>query len=260
MWSGFMELDEQKAKFSKADRRLEKPFDAETLRQMVKELVPVVQDNAIANYLSFPHLPPILEDKQAAAVTDKNQLPPAPKASVPTPPSVVEFEADEDEAEDFQQVQLQPQTEKAQTRAEKPAPGKSEDWSHQDLSKFKIDLPKDAFAIDEADLTHTSIALSSGVEEISLEDLEEIETPKKPASKPAAAPSPAVNAAPKTPSAASPQLSANLASLDPMHVEEILRQEVRSVLEQIAWKIIPDVAERVVREELQKLLKDAERL
>lgn len=252
-----MELDEQKAKFSKADRRLEKPFDAETLRQIVKDLVPVVQDNAIASYLSFPNLPPIIEDKQVPAAA-------TPKTSAPIPPSVVEFGSDEDEAEEFEQVQLAP-AEKAKPAAKVPsAAPKSEDWSHQDLSKFKIDLPQDAFSVDEADLTHTSIALSSGVEEINLEDLEEIEAPQKPA--PRVSPkAPMAPAAPMTapksaPSSVSGQLGANLAALDPMHVEEILRQEVRAVLEQIAWKIIPDVAERVVREELQKLLKDAERL
>jgi CheY-like chemotaxis protein len=259
MWSGFMELDEQKAKASLADQRLEKPFEAETLRQIVRDLVPAAQDNAIASYLSFPNLPPILEDPQAApiSIADSATTDEAPAAAIPLPPSVVEFGADEDEAEEFEQVQLQPQT--ATTRKENAPTGspKSEDWSRQDLNQFKIDLPKEAFTVDEADLTHTSIALSSGVEEISLEDLEELETSKKPA--PPSAPT-AMRSPPKTPVTSSPQLNASLAALDPMHVEEILRQEVRSVLEQIAWKIIPDVAERVVREELQKLLKDAERL
>lgn len=39
MWSGFMEIDEQKARLCGADRRLEKPFDASMLRQIVQELV-----------------------------------------------------------------------------------------------------------------------------------------------------------------------------------------------------------------------------
>lgn len=49
-------------------------------------------------------------------------------------------------------------------------------------------------------------------------------------------------------------------TVDAQHAEDILRQEARRVLENIAWKMIPDIVERVVREELQKLLKDAERL
>lgn len=39
MWSGFMELDEEKANEALADARLEKPFDADTIRNMVNKLV-----------------------------------------------------------------------------------------------------------------------------------------------------------------------------------------------------------------------------
>jgi CheY-like chemotaxis protein len=234
MWSGFMELDEAKAQSAQADRRLEKPFDAEILRQLVKDLVPSARGNVIANYLSFPNLPPILEDK----------APEAPKAPSNPAPAIVEFNSDEDEPEEFEQVPLQASTPPAAKSSSKP-----EDWSHQDLQKFKIDLPQEALSIDEADLTSASVALSSGIEEINLEDLEEMEIPRS-------------NARPTSSSASSStaKTSPALAALDPMHVEEVLRQEVRAVLESIAWKIIPDVAERVVREELQKLLKDAERL
>ena len=66
MWSGFMELDEAKAKACKADQRIEKPFDAETLRNIVRELVPPTQDNVISNYLTFPEMPAIDEAPQPA--------------------------------------------------------------------------------------------------------------------------------------------------------------------------------------------------
>src|SRR6185312_16623007 len=104
MWSGFMELDEQKARTAKADRRLEKPFDADQLRQIVKDLVPVTHENAIAGYLSFPNLPPILEDQKPA-----EQKPPT-AASTYQAPAVVEFGSDEDEPEEFEQVKLQTPT------------------------------------------------------------------------------------------------------------------------------------------------------
>src|SRR5882757_2443689 len=39
MWSGFMDLDEEKATDSLADARLEKPFDAETIRCLVTKLI-----------------------------------------------------------------------------------------------------------------------------------------------------------------------------------------------------------------------------
>ena len=47
---------------------------------------------------------------------------------------------------------------------------------------------------------------------------------------------------------------------DSGRAEEILREEVRQTIQDIAWKLLPDICERVVREELQKLLKDSERM
>ena len=62
MWSGFMELDETKAQEARADRRLEKPFEPETLRQLVQDLVKKTQDNPLSEYLTFPEMPEITEE------------------------------------------------------------------------------------------------------------------------------------------------------------------------------------------------------
>jgi CheY-like chemotaxis protein len=230
MWSSFMELDETKARESKADHRLEKPFDADALRTIVKNLVPATQDNVISQFLTFPDLPAIIESEK-----------PAKKDNVLF---------DLEEPEEFQAVPLP----KNKGGTKKSPASAKDDWNHQDLSKYKIDLGASAadmgenqFRYDEADLTNTSIALSSGIEDISLDQIGEepvAPTPQK-----------------KTVSSTSVRRATSLgSSVDPLHAEEILRQEARKVLETIAWKMIPDVVERVVREELQKLLKDAERL
>lgn len=84
MWSGFMEIDEQKARLSGADRRLEKPFDAETLRKMVRELVSKTETNPVSAYLQFPPLPEFKETpppKQASAAP----APQPPQAAAPAP-------------------------------------------------------------------------------------------------------------------------------------------------------------------------------
>lgn len=222
MWSSFMELDENKARESKADHRLEKPFDAETLRALVRQLVPATQDNAISQFLTFPDLPAIIESERPAA-----------KAKDSSP-------FDLEEPEEFQAVPLAKNSE-----AKKPASPAKDDWSHQDLSRYKINLlASDAsdnqFRYDEADLTNSSIALSSGLDDISLDQIEDEAAPAKSSARKK---SPSVNP-----------------TIDAVHAQEIIRQEARKVLEAIAWKMIPDVVERVVREELAKLLKDAERL
>lgn len=287
MWSGFMELDETKAKSSRAEKRLEKPFDAETLRSIVKELVPSLGSNAISNFLSFPEMPEMVEDEkplQEMSIPTLESMPeeeepveiqlkgPMPKPAAKTGlnqtktqipaaqdpfPALDEIEEIE-EPEEFQSVPLpKNQGLPPPPKAKPTAP--PEDWARQDLSKYKIDLPQDdEFPMDEADLTNTSIALSSGIEEIALEDLDSPEpkplgktrpaTPHNTTSKTFSLP-PEEKLSPMT-----------MSSLDPMRAEEILRQEARSVLESVAWKLLPEIVERVVREELQKLLKDAERL
>ncbi len=269
MWSGFMELDETKATTSKIDRRLEKPFDAETLRSLVKDLVPPLGTNAISDYLSFPKMPEMEEAprQQKAPGMSAPAAPMAPTAKSQSPaakpvkkieeiemvnldnlPKLEEIE----EPEEFQSVPLPKTHPLPQQVAAKAA--SREDWAQQDLSRYRIDLPKDdSFSLDEADLTHTSIALSSGIEEISLDDIDNPNPqPRKPQPQ---APlsktfSPQPQAVPLTSSI----------QIDPMRAEELLMQEARSVLENVAWKLLPEIVERVVREELQKLLKDAERL
>ena len=54
IWSSFMDVDEKKAVASGATRRLEKPFDAETLRGLIRELVPVTGSNAITYSTNVP--------------------------------------------------------------------------------------------------------------------------------------------------------------------------------------------------------------
>jgi two-component system cell cycle response regulator len=267
MWSGFMELDEARAAQSKAERRLEKPFDAETLRSLVKELVPSLGGNLIAEYLSFPEMPEMVDDeRQAPQVEPLAPDVPPPKTlsrhSFPIPEDVEEME----EPEEFQSVPL-PKNQglpEAMT-AKPPAP---EDWSRQDLSRYRIELPQeDDFRMDDEDLSKTSIALSSGVEEIALEDIDNPDPrplTRKPVTPPRSAPiSKTFSSTEFSQSRASVSVGTQvtpLSALDPMRAEELLRQESRAVLESIAWKMLPEIVERVVREELQKLLKDAERL
>lgn len=253
MWSGFMELDEAKAKQSKAERRLEKPFDAETLRSLVKELVPNTSGNLISQYLSFPELPNMIEDGKRAPQEEPQEI------QVASLPPAFEASEEFEEPEEFQSVPLPKDAgKKAPKTSEKDA------WAQQDLSKFKIELPKDDdfSAGDQADMTNTSIALSSGVEEIALEDIDSPtfgtskSTKTPPAAKPAAKAS--------VPTAGSKTFGGytgtNLNSPAPSQVEDAIRAEARAVIEAVAWKLLPDIVERVVREELQKLLKDAERL
>jgi CheY-like chemotaxis protein len=88
VWSGCMEIDEQKARLCGAERRLEKPFDAAMLRQIVQELVPRTQDNPTSAFLKFPKLPPFEEAKKSTPEPIPFSTPVAPPVpQTPVQPS-----------------------------------------------------------------------------------------------------------------------------------------------------------------------------
>lgn len=255
MWSSFMEFDENKGKLAQYNSKIEKPFDADTLRGLIKDLVPQTQTNLIASYLQFPELPPIVENEAPKAQV-------APKtAPIPTaaPPPVV---AHEEEPEEFQQVPLPKKpfgqtntTPLSQFQNRGNTSSGADQWAQQDLSKFKIQVPTEDFSSDfeEIDLEKTSIAFSTGEDNILLQDIH--------------SPKPRTSIAPDSrtvvqtaPTAQATTFQDEPESLSEARAEMILRDEARAILTEVAWKLLPDICERVVREELQKLLKDAERL
>lgn len=258
MWSGFMDIDEAKLKDCKPDAKIEKPFDSDTLRQMVQNLVPKTQSNPVSAFLQFPKLPEIKE--AAPAVPAMPQMPPMPPPPPrapahqppPPPPSGGEFNGD-----DFTHSLV----------GQAPAyngqpPASSEDvWSQFDLPAApKVgpaaeddflnipDLPEDDFKIK-------SINSSDNFEEIHFE------------TNPPAAPMPAATSAtkstaqPTTPAAApASQLNSMHGGLTPQEMtERIIREEAKIIIEKICWEILPSIAERVIKDEINKLLKETER-
>lgn len=94
MWSSFMDIDEAAFTRSKANQRLEKPFDVETLRSLVKELVPKTQTQRLAHFLKFPadFVEPLAKEESQKQATAKTQqgapgktAPVAPPSQTPTP-------------------------------------------------------------------------------------------------------------------------------------------------------------------------------
>jgi len=294
MWSGFMELDEAKTKQCGAERRLEKPFDAEHLRALVKDLVPRLGANQIADYLSFPDLPEIVETPQEKALPSappttqvlppekpvgerpKNPLPskkPSETSTVPTsktsfrqlpPPATSATDpgdifsmgpTDLEDPDEFQQVPLPGS--KASNVFQKR---ENEDWRQGGLEQFRVIPDESPIPAPDGmlDLLDASVALTDGVEDVSLDDLDELSTTQTSAAP--VGPPPTTASSRTFGTRAGGGQGPSIQALDPVRAEEVLREQVREVLETIAWKIIPDIAERVVREEIQKLLKEAERL
>ncbi|MBL7671053.1 MAG: response regulator [Bdellovibrionaceae bacterium] len=230
MWSSFMELDANKAAFCQTDGRLEKPFETEQLRSLVQSLVPKLQTNPVSSFLKFPKLPEFTESRPP---DESFQQIPLHRPHVETNP---EHQANAE-------VNLKSQTTQDINHEESS-------WAKQDLNEFKLNIPLEEpqaeISLREFEPSYSSnfntIELPSvekSPHEISSEDssFEEIvyETPRPSSTK----------TGPAVPSA-----------LDLVLTEKILREEAQKMLENMIWKLLPDIAERVVREEINKLLQE----
>lgn len=248
MWSGFMEIDEDKLQACMANGQLEKPFDVSALRKLVNDLVPKTQTSRISQFLTFPPLPEI-EEKAGAKVPepgldeeDFEQIPipqiqtrtnirPAGKAEPAKPTGTgrekfrLNLTAEELESNDVP-VNYQVPTENV--RPEEP----EEEFSFRD-SKTKtgtvatratglLNIPEDDLV---ADMEPQTLIRAT----------EEGEPPRKQSAKPAAGALPAMNEA---------------------QLEKIIRAQSAEIIESVVWKILPEIATQIIERELNRLLKE----
>lgn len=258
-----MELDQGKVMSNRVDRCLEKPFDPEQLRNVIKELVPRLQTNQISNYLSFPDRPEFLENQQASQQSATSAAAEADQPDI--------FSSPGDEEEDFKHVPLPRKREPGGPSRDFGAPREQDDWSQADLAQFRVGSAgqDDEIPLPEIDenVDDSPIVWSSTGEEVAIHNFDQ---PRSTGSdlnmglsrtaKSTAKAQIQTEAPSPTKSSHSQISDLSLPNLDFERAEQILREQSREVLETIAWRILPDIAERIVREELQKLLKDSERL
>lgn len=158
MWSSFMELDQAGYKRSKANGKLEKPFDVETLRKLVKDNVPSLRSDRLSEYLQFPsNISQPLNDEEmkressAKAAAPVIITPPPPPQIPEMPPMPMETVtkpavpiSDEDFGRGFEISDLTATNNRSVSDAlEMPPPppeSDDEDWVKQDISKFTLDL------------------------------------------------------------------------------------------------------------------------
>lgn len=255
MWSGFMELDEQKFQHCKADARLEKPFDAETLRTLVKDLVQKTKTNPISDYLTFARLPEFEEPAAPSVPVDD---------SLESENPFFTDSSEEEISDDFSSVPL----------TAKSVSPLADAWSESSLKNIKDNNLQDEFSQigaqvnSEGDFDEiTFIDIDNG-EPITNETINRKLNQVK-------SPSPTVPDVPKRKNPESPShFSADAFSMSPpttkakalqsQHLslerqEEIFREEARAIAEKICWQILPELAERMVKDEINKLLKDVEK-
>jgi len=220
MWSGFMELDEDKFQASMANAQLEKPFDVSALRKLVGELVPRTSSQRLSQFLSFPKMPE-LEERPPAA-------PPAATANETV------------DEEDFKQVSI-PKMKKAGDEKFRlnmnpeeldpealPVDYKVPGEKSEDADEFSMSPPPKAAPrpeIAQADLEMEELV------EVPLED-------ERPAPRAAVGP------------------TSTTAGLSAEQLEKIIREQSADVIESVVWKVVPELAKQIIERELNKLLKE----
>lgn len=216
MWSGFMELDEDKFQASHANAQLEKPFDVTALRKLVTDLVPKTQNQNLSQFLSFPKLPDIQESPQPESA--------APDLSL----------ADE---EVFKQVSIPKMKGGQQSGADKYRLNLSAD--DLDPNHIPVQFDNGAKAPVLASLGETD----DEKDEFSIRDTRKLESSVASVSAPAPA------SAPATP-------HPEMFSLSEEQLEKIIRQQSAEVIEAVVWKIVPELATQIIERELNRLLKE----
>lgn len=234
MWSGFMDIDEQKARLCGADRRLEKPFDASALRQIIQEVVARTQNNPTSAFLQFPNLPPFEEPKSGTPQAGAPM--PAQTRVAPTP--VAPQNVPVDNSMKPQIPSHAPADDGALIIDDSDEIESSDEWVQQPIA------PKTQVPAGQATAPTFPLQTQNTQAPKSKED-DFTEFPLTPQQKqPKQTVAPQNQSQSKTPIANSPAVS-----------EEIMREEIQKWLAQH----MPEIAERLIRDEINRLLQETEK-
>ncbi len=246
MWSSFMQLNEQLYKSSRADASLEKPFETETIRALVERLVPKLQTFPLKGLLKHPALPDFEESD--TFVRQKTDFSTLAKPEFPSIPQSSDTPYIISESIEFKKRVPAPTSEPArETPVSKTASLKQEavetqendEWSPSKTNQFVIET--ESFG----DFEEVKVINSRSEETPDLQKKinEQIQTYLKD--------SPVATHKAQ----ASLQQKNSYSSFD----EQLMKEEIRQIAERICWQVIPEITERVVRDELSKLLQGIEK-
>lgn len=275
MWSGFMSIDEEKFTESGAEAKLEKPFNAQNLRQLVGSLIPKLQEgSSFHDHIEVPEIsteeeikplqeksptsfepPPVTADPEdeptkAWDMSSFDDLP-DPEAILPQPeePNNTPINVQENTLPTFDDLKNEPET------AEEDSDG-DEAWVNESISKFKLDIPElsedensqaQNFQQDEIKDTSFLWKPEDSVTSVGLAD----ETPDEPED------FSQVNLNDQ-PIENTTQEPVSYSAIDPKLLEKIITQEAQKIIEEAVWKIVPELATTIIKKEIERLTKDAE--
>ena len=240
-----MQLDLPQFLACKANDSIEKPFDTEEFRAKLEKLLPNLKSFPLKNLLNMPRPPNIIEDDEfIKQKTTYESLSEAEKANIRAIPG--EAPASATPAAQTTDNKQAPATPAGQPAGQAPAAAKPEtevveekkdDWSPSTANQFVIETE------NLGDYEEVK-SINSLNDEPDLQDQinEQIQNYIKD--------SPVASHRAQT---ALPQKQ-TFSAFD----EQLIREEIRQIAERVCWQVIPEVTERVVREELAKLLKGIE--
>jgi CheY-like chemotaxis protein len=234
MWSSFMQLDLTQFLACKANDSVEKPFEPDVFRTKIENLLPNLKSHPLRGVLTLPRLPNIVEDEdfikqkttyESLSQTDKDNIKAVKEEPKPTAP--------EKKTEDTN----------TGTDAEgdkKPKKKKSKDtedeWGLGNASQFVIETENlgDYEEVKSINSLDDEPSLQSQINEQIQNYIKD---------------SPVVSHRAQT-----SLKQNNYSAFD----EQLMREEIRQIAERVCWQVIPEVTEKIVREELAKLLKGIE--
>ncbi|MBK9294973.1 MAG: response regulator [Oligoflexia bacterium] len=217
LWSSFMEFDEDKYKKCQANDRLEKPFEAKDIRQIVQKYIAKAQTQPISEHLKFPK---VKETKQwdMSSFEDVSKFAEAEK--VKKDPDSDWVRKDLGAVEDKFKINISPDGEEIE---ENTVSFQYDDSKIKDLSFVLKATVNDKPAATSTVATPVEVPSAP------------IETPKAPEK-------------PKT-SAPITNTSTTAAPITEDEIKKLVAEEVRKLVAQI----VPDLAEQLIKEEIQKL-------
>lgn len=259
MWSGFVELDEDKFQASHANAQLEKPFDVAALRKLVSDLVPRTQSQSLSQYLTFPKgtveaekRPEILDETPAPTPEEDFQQVPIPKMKGGQADKYrLNLKPEELDPTSMPVEFDEPTNTGSKIEMAPPPPPAAHAVDDADDDVFAVREVKKASTpppIPQAKAKPPAPAANNALDDqVSLDDDDDVVgefVPRKPATptqKPSAS---AAVAAPAMPALSAEQL------------EKIIREQSVEVIESVVWKVIPELATQIIERELNKLLKE----
>lgn len=287
MWSSFMELDHKKYESCGAHGELEKPFDVETMRALISELVELTKSQQISQFLDFPEniKREFVEDERApGAPPQDSHAEPTNDFQISSPESEEALLNLEDsdantfanpESESVFNLQVE-DSEFDMSELEKiPTPQKTEeevleisdggDWTAQPLSDQT--LPPPTQTETDQDLDQFQSMNLQGDKKLNLDDFlykPETETSTTPPPAPKMETTTAEIGEVRVTSPLTTEVKIQNVQMSPEHTKTnsisseeadiIIRQEARSLLKASIDEQLPKILEKVIREELHKIL------